>query len=134
MATTITPRTAPRERKDWLATLCELVDQVESWARARKWAVERSTRQIEESRLGTYSAPVLDILTPSGRVQLEPVARDIAKGEGRVDLVAWPSLTRMLLIRSRGAWKLKTDSGVDWPEEWSQRTFERLVVRLSSAG
>ena len=61
------------------------------------------------------------------------MARGIAKGDGRVDLVAWPSLTRMLLIRVGDTWKIKTDSGVDWPEAWNWKTFERLTELLTTS-
>ena len=132
MATTLSPRKAEKERTQWLAVLEQLANQVEDWASKRKWPVNRESKQINETRLGTYAAPVLSILTPSGTIQLDPVARYVAKADGRVDLLAWPSLTRMLLIRINNRWKIKTDSGIDWPEGWTERTFARLPALLST--
>jgi hypothetical protein len=82
--------------------------------------------------LGSNTAPVLSILAPAGQIQLDPIARYAAKSSGRVDLIAWPSLNRMLLIRVGDKWKIKTDSGIDWPETWNQPTFEHLVELLNA--
>jgi hypothetical protein len=110
-----------------------LIDDVEAWATARQWAVHRDQKRIHESRLGTYAAPVLSILAPAGRVQVDPVARDIIGADGRVDLIAWPSLTRMVLLRMGDKWVLKTDTGARWPQRWGPHTFERIVNLLNAA-
>ena len=62
---------------------------------------------------------------------VEPVARDVVKADGRVDLYAFPSMNRMMLVRVGGKWVLKTDSGVKWPEPWGEQTFARLTELLS---
>lgn len=122
-----------QDRQTWLSLVEELTRQVEGWAKNRNWPVHRDHKQIQETVIGSYTVPVLNILTPSGTVQLDPVARSIANADGRVDLIAWPSLTRMLLVHIGNAWILKTDSGIEWPERWSQNTFEKLVETLSAA-
>ena len=131
MTTTLQRRKADTELQSWVALIKQLSHQVESWAKERKWPVTRDYKQIEESRLGTYKVPVLNILTPSGIIHLEPVARNIARGDGRVDLLSWPSLTRMMLIRVGNLWKIKTDSGVSWPQKWNQKTFVALTQQLN---
>src|SRR5258707_4154416 len=96
--------TSEQTRKDvesWLALINDLTREVESWAADRHWAVHREEKTVRESRLGEYVVPVLSVLAPAGRVQLDPVARHVAGGDGRIDLLAWPSLTRLLLIRTR---------------------------------
>ena len=130
------PRTTggvEEDRRRWLDAVDQLAGQVEAWANERRWAVRRDRKQVHESRLGDYAVPVLTLLAPSGQIQLDPVARYVAGGDGRVDLLAWPALQRMMLIRTGGAWVLKTDSGVPWPEGWNQQTFERLVEALTAA-
>src|SRR4051812_17733016 len=104
-----------KERQVWLELVEQLLHQIESWAENRRWQVRRDEKRIEESKLGTYRAPVLSILTPVGQIHVEPIARYVARGDGRVDLLAWPSLTRMLLVREGNRWAVKTDSGVNWP-------------------
>jgi hypothetical protein len=133
MATVTKTRKVGEDVNSWVRRVNELTEQVESWAKARKWPMHRETKRIEESGLGAYTVPVLSILAPSGTFQLDPVARHVAKADGRIDLIAWPSMTRMMLVRIGNVWKLKTDSGVMWPEKWGQRTFERLTEFLSNA-
>src|SRR6266536_5715388 len=93
-----------RVRQRWLRDVEQNVHQVEKWAKDRKWAVRREQKLIEEPRLGAYYVPVASILAPAGQVQVEPVARYVAGGDGRIDLLAWPSLTRMMLIREGNRW------------------------------
>jgi hypothetical protein len=133
MAKSTPPEASRKETESWLSLVNDLTREVESWAAARHWAVHRDQKTIRESRLGEYIVPVLSVMAPAGRVQVDPVARYVAGGDGRIDLLAWPSLTRMLLIRSGGRWVLKTDSGVEWPEGWNQQTFARLVELLNAA-
>jgi hypothetical protein len=122
-----------RELEHWRALVKQLVDQVRTWARDRGWPVTESERRIEESRYGVYVLPELAIRAPSGTAYLEPVARDVAGAQGRVDLLAWPSLTRMMLVREGDRWVLQTDSGVEWPERWGRQTFEKVVNLINAA-
>ena len=133
MSNELIPKASEKQRQRWMALLDQLVDEIESWAKGRNWAIQRDAKTIHESGLGDYTVPVLSILAPAGRVQVDPVARYVAGGEGRVDLIAWPSLTRMLLVRIGDRWVLKTDSGVEWPEPWNQQTFAGLIERLNAA-
>jgi hypothetical protein len=133
VATATRPEKKEKERENWIALVEQLVHEVEGWAAERKWPVYREDKQIHESRLGAYTLPVLGVLAPAGHVQLEPVARYVARGDGRVDLLAWPSLNRMMLIRVGDRWVVKTDSGVEWPEKWNRKTFIRLVDALNAA-
>jgi hypothetical protein len=81
----------------------------------------------EKYNLNHYSLPVLVIDRPEGRLIVEPRARVILGAEGRVDFYAWPTLTRvMLLRRGKGQWVVRTDSGINWPEPWNQAAFEHL--------
>jgi hypothetical protein len=122
-----------RELAEWTGDVEELARQVRTWCDERGWAVSASEKQIEESAYGTYGVPELMIRSPSGMVYLEPVARDVAGARGRVDLLAWPSLTRMMLVRKANRWVLQTDSGVDWPEQWGRQTFEKIVGLINAA-
>jgi len=134
MATATKKSKADRDREAFLDLVERLVEQVEGWAKARKWGVAREKKILDESRLGTYTAPGLVVRTPRGIVYLEPVGRDIASADGRVDLLAWPSQARMMLVRIGGRWVPKTDSGVKWPHDWNRKTLEELIEALQTAG
>jgi len=120
-------------RDEWLALLSDLLADVERWARNEGWDVRRDEKQIRERSLGGYTAHVLTIQTPRGRLMLEPVARSVASGDGRVDLYAWPSLHRVWLVRRGDRWVPRTESAIDWPKQWSQRTFVELASALTAA-
>ena len=89
----------------------------------RTWSVARTA----------YRVPVVTIHAPQGRLILEPIARGTLGAQGRVDLHAWPSLFRvMLLHRPRGKdrpleWVVRTESGLDWPQLWNRETFLTLA-------
>jgi hypothetical protein len=128
--TTIDPA---RAREEWLSTLGDLMSDLEEWAGAAKWLVDRQDKEITEPLLGTYSAPVLHFKTPNGILYADPIGRDIIGADGRVDLCAWPSLHRVMLILAEGKWSVLTDSGIDWPQPWGQETFAKLAMSLTKA-
>ncbi len=120
-----------------------LADEVQAWAgqeAARGWRVEREEKELAEEVVGgAYRVPVVTIIAPQGRLVLEPIARGTVGAQGRVDLYAWPSLFRvMLLHKPRGKdkpieWVVRTDSGLDWPQPWSRETFLALADGLLNA-
>src|SRR5436305_14264454 len=100
----------PAERDEWVTAVDELVKQVETWARDQGWTIARAERDLTERSIGTYRVPVLEIHTPAGEVHLEPAGHDVLGARGRVDLYAWPSLYRvMLLLNGDGRWTVRTE-------------------------
>ena len=126
-------KTPGTEASQWLALVERLLTQIERWCRDRGWAVRREQAEVSEGPLGTYRVPVLSIRAPAGQVYVEPVARYVAGADGRVDIYAFPSMTRMLLARVGDKWVLKTDAGVAWPRKWGPAAFEELVRAINRA-
>lgn len=133
-----------QSRHNWERDTAMLADNVEAWAAqeaaARNWRVEREEKELAEEVVGgAYRVPVVTIHAPQGHLVLEPIARGVLGAQGRVDLYAWPSLFRvMLLHKSRGRdkpmeWVVRTDSGLDWPQPWGQETFLTLTEGLLNA-
>jgi hypothetical protein len=95
--------------------------------------------------LGLYKAPILSIITPNGKLVMEPVARVTFGGQGTVELYAWPTLFRVRLLRKPKEprqhihniedieWTILTDSGIQWPNSWSKGTFFELAEGLLQA-
>lgn len=143
IATKMSPPEAAEMREDWVRAVTDLARQVTDWAEEQGWAVTRTEREIREETLGVYSVPGLTIDThlptgfpeETGQVRLEPVALNVfGDARGRVDLRAWPSFFRVMLLRQPDeSWVVHTDSGIDWPSPWSQDTFLDLVWRLIRA-
>ena len=70
---------------------------------------------------------------PRKYLVLEPIAYDVAGAKGRVDFYALPGLNRVMLLRSPElGWFVRTDSGINWPYPWNQKTFIGLADALLS--
>src|SRR5438094_155105 len=96
----LAPVDAESAREEWFRAVTALTEQVGEWAARWNWPVERKTLDVTEELLGTYGVPMLEIQTEWGPLFLEPVARYVMGAEGRVDLYAYPSLYRVMLLRS----------------------------------
>lgn len=128
-----TATTEDTEREAWVHLVRDLCDEIRSWCEDEGWFVDSHERRIREERFGEYSAPELFIKAPGGRLTVEPIARFIVGAEGRVDICAFPSYVRMLLIRIDGKWEVRTDSRVPWPETWGREAFLGIVRALVAA-
>lgn len=125
---------AARQKDDWLGKVDSLVQQVRGWAEKQGWAITQTEREVVEEQLGTYNVPVLEVNTPRGQVILEPVGQDVLGARGRVDLYAWPTLYRVMLLRTDAPdWIIRTESGLNWPQPWGQKTFVALAEGLLGA-
>lgn len=123
-----------RTREEWRNAVTSLTEAVRDWAEARGWNVAESLREVSEETITSSTFPVLEIQTPRGQVMLEPIGRDILGAQGRVDLYAWPSLYRVLLLRKQDhSWVIRTESGLNWPHPWNQATFYELAEGLVDA-
>ncbi len=124
------------ERQQWSQLVSEFCDQVRGWAEEAGWQVTRKTLDRTEEVLGTYEVPMLIIQTATRAVMVEPVARMIMGATGRIDVYAYPTLFRVMLLRSgaSGEWRIRTDSGFFLPQSWSKETFVTLVGDLAGAG
>lgn len=122
---------APR-RTEWVARVSVLADQVAQWCAAEGWTVEREEKRVREKLLGEYTVPVLLMTVPGGELHLNPIALHVVGGNGRVDLEAFPTLSRVKLVGEDGGWKIMTDSNVPLRHPWNEETFVQLVQDLMS--
>ncbi len=127
-----------RLREQWVEQVTALMRQAETWAveaqDTRGWTIERETHEIEEEVVGgAYVVPGLRLSAGEDELRLEPVARGVLHADGRVDLYAWPSLFRVMLLRKNGEWIVRTESGLDWPQTWNRETFLTLADGLLRA-
>ena len=101
---------------------------------ARHWTMERRTHEIEEEVVGgAYIIPGLRVTAGDDELRLEPIARGVLHADGRVDLYAWLSMFRVMLLRKSDQWIIRTESGLDWPQACSQETFLMLADGLLRA-
>jgi hypothetical protein len=105
-------------RNEWLADLKALIDQLKGWlAEAidqKLLTIKEERTVIREERIGSYYAPNLTIVAPSGfSVQITPKARFVAGAEGRVDLES-PAIKEILVRNKAGQWQLAEPSNNGW--------------------
>lgn len=94
-------------RKEWVQTLVELVDEVESWAKEFGWSTRRIEITLNDSRLGRYQAPALLLQENAARILLEPIARFVPGADGVVDLYRMPAYDDIAsLYLSDSGWNL----------------------------
>ncbi len=116
--------------QEWKQLVENLIQEIARWSKAEGWSVDRQPVELNESKLGTYEVPSLVIDTPNGRLMVKPAARYVFGADGRVDLYSWPSLNKLLIVRTNEEWKLRTASGVDWPNPWKKETFLDVASEL----
>ncbi len=144
MTLTLTKKQVAESRDNWERNTALLADEVQAWAAqeaaALGWQVEREQKELAEEVVGgAYRVPVVTIHAPQGRLILEPVARGVLGAQGRVDLYAWPSLFRVMLLhkplgKGQGLeWVVRTESGIDWPQPWGREAFLTLAEGLLNA-
>lgn len=121
------------KRQAWVRLINDLCRTIKRWADNQGWSVSEEQKTIEEEHMGRYTVPSLTIQTPSARIYIDPVGRNIIGAEGRVDIFSFPTLNRMLLVRISGKWRLKTESRIDWPKAWGEKAFAELVRNLGAA-
>ena len=128
-------RDVEQERRTWVQTVNRLLDQITEWTAANNWTVERKPRDITEEILGAYSVSDAIIRTPDGQLMLEVKARGVPEAAGRVELSAWPTLYRVMLLHRADDpdWIIYTDSGISLRQPWIQETFLTLCQDLMAA-
>jgi len=121
-----------QRREEWVARVAALAEQIKVWCQSQGWLVEEEQKTIHEDLLGQYFVPELRIAAPGGTLHLNPIALQVVAGNGRVDLEAFPTLSRVKLVGSNGGWKVMTDSNVPLRDPWNQESFVRLAADLLS--
>ena len=126
------PPDNPQRLREWRDAIEELIDQITRWCNELDWLVERKEGKVlHEDLTGEYSVPVLWIQTPRGRVIVEPVALYLVGVEGRVDIYAWPSLAKVILVDFDQGWRILTEDRVELDQPWSREVFEQVVKGLT---
>jgi hypothetical protein len=123
------------ERQQWVQAVRSFCDDVTAWSTSQDWHVVREELSLTEESLGSYTVPTLTIQTRHGTVVVEPVGRLVMGATGRIDLFAYPTLFRVMLLRSPrdGGWRIRTDSGIFLRQAWGEGTFLDLVADLTGA-
>ena len=136
MTTTLEQPRGTSIRDEWMQALLALERELMAWAVAEGWQVLAMQKSLTEPATGTYSAPELVIDTADGgRLLVEVKGRGPAEASGRVQISAWPTLFRVVLLYKPGreGWVIRTDSGIPLHQPWNRETFLSLAHDLLNA-
>ncbi len=120
------------KRDEWVAAIDRLSTDVESWAKEQQWLVQRGRKTVAEDRIGCYEVPVLTIQTSAGPLILDPIARYIVGSSGRIDLCAFPSFERVLIVRTDEGWQFVTNPPTSG-RPWSKEVFPDIALELAAS-
>lgn len=129
------PRTASA-REEWTQALGTLERNVTEWAQEEGWQVHTASRGLTEDATGQYAVRDLVLETPQReRILVEVKGRGPLEASGRVQISAWPTLFRVLLLHKPGeeGWTIRTDSGIPIRQPWNRETFITLANDLLNA-
>lgn len=120
------------KRDEWIHLVHTLLEEIKIWRR-QEWRIEESLRTVTEEHIGAYRIQCLVITTRTAQIHIDPIGRNIIGATGRVDILSYPSMDRLLLLRQGNAWKLYTESKIPWPQEWKKETFLSVVEALAKS-
>jgi len=121
-----------QRRQDWIIRVAALVAEIAQWARAEGWTFEQQTKVLREKNIGEYEVPSLVIHLQGGEIEVNPIALHTIGANGRVDIEAFPTLSRVKLLGVPDGWMIMTDSNVPLREPWTRETFSQLAHALLS--
>ncbi len=135
--TKLSPTDAEAAIEEWKSAVSAVFTQVQHWVAEDRpdWQIAFSSMDVTEASSGKYTIQILEISAPIGQLMLEPVGRDVFGAKGRIDLYAYPSHYRVMLLRSYsdGEWVMRTGSGINWPQPWGRDGFLAVADRLLDA-
>lgn len=142
------PKAEPDERCDaatlraaWLARLERLITEFEALAKQLDWSTRRIEKKLDESRLGSYSAPALLLQKEAARLILDPIASAAPGADGVVDLYLMPAYDNIATLFYVGdSWRIHyefsdsqtsvqsiADDSLPLSLEILQRVFDELL-------
>jgi hypothetical protein len=124
------PQNSDAVRDEWIAAVDEVLSQVEVWCAEKDWWVNREDKTLAEDELGSYAIPVLRIQTPTGRLVVDPIARQVVGASGRIDLCVFPSYDFVMLVRTDKGWRLTSIEKNASDRAWSKKAFLDAVSEL----
>jgi hypothetical protein len=87
---------------------------------------------VGEKLLGSYEVATLRVRLAGGELAIDPIALYVSGGDGRIDLEAFPTLSRVKFMGRPEGWQIVTDSNVPLRVPWTAESFVQLAHDLLS--
>ncbi len=124
-----------KTKAEWLAAINDLLDQISTWLKPAAdeglLKLARGEIVVREEALGVYQAPVLQIQSGVRVVSVEPIARVVFGGTGRIDMGHGPK-SRVLIRTRQNKWMLSTPDPKDKGRELTEETLSEALQFLLS--
>lgn len=115
----------------WVAELDSLMCQAANWAESHGWGTKVDRKTVSEEMIGTYEVPRLLIHSPEARFLLDPIARFVVGGGGRIDLCVIPSYDGVPVVKTDQGWKFFPSSKNGQSLDWSHESFVKICADLA---
>lgn len=124
-------------RTEWMKDLSDLFAKFDGWLQPLEAQglikVEKSSQTLREEDLDPYEAPVRKLIAPTGaRVHIQPVARVVFGGKGRIDFLSGGRTIMLMKDDKRGWCFVGGSSVIRALEELTEDTFFQRITQLLS--
>jgi len=126
----LTVTNAAEVREEWLRHLEELMASIDRWLEpATREGLKLTKGSVEKSEklLGNYTAPCRLVEFAGRRIEIQPRARMIVGGNGRVDVSSTVGRAFLIFSTPERRWFIVRER--DWAsrEPLTEETFEQLI-------
>jgi len=121
---------AARIKEEWLRQLEELMSCIDKWlepATQEGLKITKTSVEKNERMLGAYTAPKRVIEFAGRKIEIEPIARIIVGGNGRVDIRSTVGRAFLIFSKAEGRWAIVNDRDWTTREPLTNETFERVM-------
>ena len=116
--------------QEWKQELDKLMSTIDEWLGESVKAglkVQKATVEVSEEMLGTYEATKLVIELAGRRVVIEPHARIIVGGHGRVNVDGDFGMDLLIFSKPDDTWYVVRDRASMKGERLTKETFEQVL-------
>ena len=117
-------------KEEWLRELDKLMTSIDEWLQPSVdigLDLAKDTVTISEEKLGSYAAPRRIIKFAGSRVDIEPLARVIVGGHGRVDVRSALRTVFLIFSKPEGIWHIVEERDRTSRQPLNKDSFERLM-------
>jgi hypothetical protein len=113
----------PAKKEKWVKAVEEIIASAEKWALEAGWMVARQEKIIQGDYCGEYPLPMLFVRTPQTQLSVDPVGMDIISADGLIDIEAFPTGKRFILIRKGKKLRFVNDNFKEIEGGWNKENF-----------
>ena len=128
-------QTQARNMKEkWIGTIHSLFGQIREWIKKAEAedlvAVYRHNIQLSEKHIGRYTVDKLELLVLDRQIIVEPIARFIEGGDGRVDIYHGFEAFKLLYSEKTDTWHIESRKEPGFRKKLDRDSFVALIQSI----